>query len=77
MDRVVITKGALFQRLRRRLAKDGHILKATRGERYRHDLGDFFTVDEWNNVVVDRQINLEPLGRELGVLKAYEQMEDD
>ena len=61
----------------RRLAKEGRVIKATRGERYRDGLGDFYKVFVHQNMIEDAHIDLETLGRKLGVLKPYERLEED
>ncbi len=50
------------------------ILKASRGERARLDLGEFYVLDVSGNSVLSKQIDPEELGRELGVLHAWERV---
>jgi hypothetical protein len=72
-----ITRRALIQRISRALKKDNPhtALKATRGQRERRDLGDYYIYRR--NVVTETHIKLEELGKRLGVLKPYERLEDD
>jgi hypothetical protein len=52
-------------------------LKATRGERARADLGDFYVVDVDRNFLVATHVDPEAYGRELGVLRQYEVVDQD
>jgi len=74
--RVVVSKPALMARINRKLAKEGQRLYASRSPRSRLDFGDFYTVDLGTNFVAAAHLELEALGRELGVLKPYEQVEE-
>jgi hypothetical protein len=67
-----ITERALVQRINRKLKGQGEALRTTRGRR--GDLGDFYVVDLNRNFVVDKHVDLEECGRELGVLKPHERM---
>jgi hypothetical protein len=42
---VPVSMRALLQRINRKLAKDGAVLKTLRGQRYAHDLGRYYSVD--------------------------------
>jgi len=70
--RVPVTRRALIQRVNRALAKDGEQLKATKGTQAQLDLGDFYVIDISGNSVSRKDVDLEKLARELGVLKPYE-----
>ncbi|HTQ03027.1 MAG TPA: hypothetical protein VMI54_04195 [Polyangiaceae bacterium] len=74
--KVPVTKRALIQRINRKIADDGEVLKATRGERSRQELGDFYILDPNHNAIVNKHVDPEALGRELGVLKPYETLVD-
>jgi hypothetical protein len=69
---VPVSVRALEQRVSRRLAIDGKLLKRTRGELALRDLGTAHYVLGKNNSVVP--INLEALGREIGALADYERL---
>jgi hypothetical protein len=69
---IPITTRALLQRINRALFKSGKVLKATRGSHMRRDAGDFFILDLSRNKVLTKDVDLQVLGRELGVLKSYE-----
>ena len=72
----ILTKRALIERIRRNLRKDDMQFRTNRGGPYSETLGDYFLVDQ-NNNIVDRGIHdLEAYGRELGVLRDYEALEE-
>jgi hypothetical protein len=68
-----VTKAALIKRINRKLALEGETLRTTRGERWRGDLGDHYTVDE-SNFITAQHVDLVECARELGVLKASEDL---
>jgi hypothetical protein len=69
---VPVTARALVQRINRKLAAAGQRLKATRGARWRGDLGDYYTIDTNRNCVVAKGVDPAALGREIGVLRPWE-----
>ena len=70
-----VSTRALLQRINRALAKRDEVVKTTRGDRLRFDLGEYYCVDYDRNLIVEDHIDLEDLGRELGVLKGWERLE--
>jgi len=67
-----VTKRALFQRINRALQKDGEQLKTSRGMQAYLDVGTYYAIDISRNFISRKEVDLEALGRELGVLKPYE-----
>ena len=67
-----VTPSALTRRVNRKLAHQCEVLSKTRGERWRGDLGDYYIVNWWTNTVEAQHIDLEALGREIGVLREHE-----
>jgi len=65
----------LMARINRKLGHDGEQLKATRSERARLELGDYYIIDADRNVILHKDCELVELARELGVLKPYEALE--
>ena len=61
-----VTRDALIKRLNRKLANEGEILRANRW--WNTDMGDFYIVDRDSNGLKAGHVDLEGLGRELGVL---------
>jgi hypothetical protein len=66
----IISETALFLRLKRWFSREyGEFLHKTRPGKSKQYLGDYFTVDEATNAIVDRMLNLEIVGRQRGILK--------
>jgi hypothetical protein len=74
---VPVTSRALLQRINRRLQRDGERVRAYRGGRSWSQLGDFYRFDTKRNFLCEGHVDLEGLGRELGVLKPYEGLAED
>ena len=51
-------------------------LKATRGERWRQEQGDYYIIDYRKNWLTHKHIDPETLARELGVLRDWETIVD-
>jgi len=66
-----VTERALLQRVNRRLAKSGGVLRKALSP---EPLGAFFVVDTNRNIVANTHVDLEKLGRELGVLRSWEEV---
>lgn len=76
--RRAITESTLFRRINQRLAKEGQALRKTQFKsRWFNDLGRFYIVDLHTNAPVAQHQDLEALGRELGVLKATERLQEE
>jgi hypothetical protein len=80
---IPVSTRALVQRVNRKLAKDNEQIRATRaGTRARVDLGEYYqlrfgrTASEPSTNIIDTQVDLAQLGRELGVLESWERLED-
>jgi hypothetical protein len=77
---VPITHRALFQRVNRVLTKKGNRLRTYRGGRggrWWSDLGNLYIIDVNRNTIVRGHCDLEKLGKELGVLAAYERLDEE
>jgi hypothetical protein len=74
--KVPVTSRALIQRINRKLAADGEVLKASRGMQAFLDVGDHYVLDISMNAVVRKNLDIEQFGRSLGVLKPYEGLAD-
>lgn len=76
--KVPVSERALFARISRKLATEDEILKKTRPSRHgglthaQLDLGDYYTIATRLNVVCRKDVDLEDLGREIGVLADWE-----
>jgi hypothetical protein len=72
---VPVTMRALIQRINRRLKADGEMLKTARG-RAAFSVGQYYICNPQRNWIVKERVDPEALGRELGVLAAWERVED-
>ena len=70
--RIEVSLRALTQRINRKLAEDDQVLRAPRGNRPHKADDDYYIVNTKINAVHARGINIETLGRKLGVLKEWE-----
>ena len=75
--KVPISVRAVIQRINRKLKQDLEALKVSRSERMRFDVGRYYIVDYSINAIQHHNFDPEALGRELGVLKAWEQVRDE
>jgi hypothetical protein len=71
-----ITMRALLQRINRQLAKHDEVLKTLRGQRYAQDLGQYYSVNYATNLIAATHVDPVAWGRELGVLAAWEVVEE-
>ena len=69
---VLVTMRALIQRINRKLRQDDQRLRTARG--WFSNLGDYYVLDFKHNRIVRGHVEPEALGRDLGVLKDYEQL---
>jgi hypothetical protein len=76
---VPVSMRALIQRINRKLLReDGEELKKCRADsRWYSELGDYYAVDLNRNLIVNKHVNPEKWGRELGVLADYERVVED
>ena len=73
--KVPVSTRAIIQRINRKLAKDGDKLRKNRSQRWWPEMGDYYIVDEERNAFIRGHVDLEDLGRELGVLEDWETVE--
>ncbi len=73
--KVPVSTRAVIQRINRQLAPD-QVLRATRGDRARLDLGDYWVHETSRNLTLQTRVDPEDFARELGVLKDYEVVVD-
>jgi hypothetical protein len=71
---VPLSPRAVIQRINRALLKQGEVLRASRGWRAQMDVGHYFLVDIDKNFIVRKDVDLERMAKELGVLKPYEKV---
>ena len=73
---VPVTMRALIQRINRKLRADDELLKTARGPRAASSVGRYFICDPRRNSITRQRVDPEALGRELGVLAAWERVEN-
>ncbi|MCW5756977.1 MAG: hypothetical protein KIT54_07070 [Phycisphaeraceae bacterium] len=77
-QKVQLSERALFGRVNRALQREGQSLRRCRiDSRDYANLGRYFVVDDSRNYVVGKDIDLEELAREVGVLRGYETLAQD
>jgi hypothetical protein len=75
---VPVSERALAARINRALAKQGQTLRRCRADsRWHRELGDYYAIDVDRNTCADTDIDLEALGREMGVLREFEKLADE
>ena len=72
MKSTTVTTRALIARINRKLKPDFEVLRKARGASAEADVGEYFVVDLRFNAIVDKHVDPESYGRELGVLKDFE-----
>jgi hypothetical protein len=79
--KVAVSERAVIQRINRKFRKEdgppARELKKTRGARAMLDLGYFYILDTERNFIDEHHVDLEALGRELGVLSDGEECCED
>ena len=70
-----ITMNALVKRINRRLAKEDRAMRKSR-RNTEFDLGEYFVVDVRYNLILVKYVDPVEWGRELGVLRAGESVEE-
>jgi hypothetical protein len=73
-QKVPVSMRAIIQRINRKLAVDDEVLKTTRGERAKFDLGSHFILDWRRNFIVAKYVDPEAYAREIGVLAEWEEV---
>ena len=74
---VPVSERALIQRINRKLRSNDEVLKTARGGRAEWDLGRYYVVDFNMNAVMQKDVDLESLGRELNALQKHEHLIED
>jgi len=73
-QKLKVTEGALIQRINRKLKPEMMALKVARTVRATLDVGRYYVLDHTRNFVVEKGVCLEQYGRQLGVLREYEEV---
>ena len=67
---------AIIRRINRKLKTRGELLKVARGRSVLAEVGRYYVVDMYHNMLMLKWVDLEEYGRELGVLSVCEQVEE-
>lgn len=74
--KVPVSERALFARINRKLAKDGQVLRKCKQDSTWHgELGNYYIVDANKNFIAAKDCDLKVLGREVGCLSEWEQLD--
>jgi hypothetical protein len=74
-EKVLVSERAILARINRKLAKDQEVLrKCRRDNRSYHQLGDYYRIDVRCNGVVEMDVPLETIAKDLEVLKPWEEI---
>ena len=71
-----VSEKNLKRRINRKLAKDMEALRTSRNWQMEMEAGRYYVVDFSHGGVIQSHVDLEDLGREIGVLKPYENLAD-
>jgi hypothetical protein len=76
--KVEVSRRAVIARINRALKPDNEQLRITRSERMRQQVGDWYIIDHSRNLMglADNWSSLDQVARDLGVLKAWEVIEE-
>lgn len=69
-----VAMDALIKRINRKLKKRNECLRVLRGDQGLNELGRYFITDIGANSVVTRHVDPVEIGRDLGVLRASEEV---
>jgi hypothetical protein len=75
--RVPVSFRALMQRINRKLAKKEEQLCSNRSDHWSSDLGAYYVLNLRSNSITDDHVDPEALGREIGVLRPWEVVEEE
>ena len=73
--KVAISERALVQRINRKLKPENEQLRASRTPRMESSVGRYYVLDLRRNFISSQHVDPEALGRELGVLQPWEELE--
>jgi glycine cleavage system regulatory protein len=73
-EKIQITERALFQRINRLLHKQGGNLRTAHNQRIKASMGRYYIIDTEHNAISALHVDLEKLGRKLGVIEPWEEV---
>lgn len=72
-----VSTRALILRINRKIKAGNEVLRISRTERMRRQVGDYYLLDLRLGGVTGKNVDPAALGRKLGVLKPYEEVSDE
>jgi hypothetical protein len=72
--KIVVTERALFQRINRKLKEEGEQLRTARTPAVEASVERYYILDVNRNFIAHEHVEMEALGRELGVLQPWEKV---
>src|SRR5262245_48001021 len=76
--KVPVSMRALLQRINRKLKHEGRAGQMLRTARtWTNDLGNYYAIDFDSNLIIAQHVDPETWGREMGVLRPWEELRDD
>jgi hypothetical protein len=76
-ERVPVSLRAVIQRINRKLSPEEKVLKIARSQRTADVMGWYYTIDANGGWVIRKWVDIKQFAHELGVLKPWEELEDD
>jgi hypothetical protein len=73
---VKITQHELLRRINQKIAKNIEGVTESRDGESHNETDEYFTIEFDQNKITTTNVDLEKLGKELGVLKDFEKLED-
>ena len=77
ITKVPVSILSVIQRINRRLAEEGKVLKKTRSTTGRQRLGDYYLLDRQSNEVVQDHVDLLVVAQQLAVLQPWEMLQEE
>lgn len=74
--KITVSERALVQRVNRKIKDDRLVLKRSRGARMIDDVGRFYLLNFYRNILIGKDLDLEAYARQVGALQLYEELEE-
>jgi hypothetical protein len=72
-----VTARSLVRRINRKLKPKDEVLRRARGAKVQLDLGRYYVVNFRMNMLIDKNVDIKDLGREVGALGPNEAVSDE
>jgi hypothetical protein len=83
MPKVQVSPRALLQRINRKLAGEGEMVRKARPRRYQsenfynHNTGEYYRINLNRNCLMEAHVDIVTLARDLKVIRAWEELKKD